>query len=86
MPVTAGASGSVAGAGGASATSLFTTIGVGAGGILIAVALIFVLGYLNLLNASERDVKRLRMLCIATAIPLSVTFGAIVTFEALAVL
>lgn len=86
MPVSAGASGAGVGAGGASATSLFTAVGVGAGGVLVAVGLIFVLAYLNVLNASERDVERLRVLCVAVAIPLSVTFGAIVIFETLAVL
>lgn len=90
MVVAAGAAGAGssagAGAGAGAATSLLTAIGVGVGGIFVAIALILLLAYLNLLDASERDVEHLQTFATAAVVPLFVTFVAIVVFEALAVL
>lgn len=86
MIVAAGAAGAGSSAGAGAATSLLTAIGVGVGGIFVAVALILLLAYLNLLDASERDVDCLRAFATAAVVPLFVTFTAIAVFEALAVL
>lgn len=82
----AGASSSAgaASSAGAGVASLFTATGVGVGGIFVAAALVLVLAYLNLVNESNRD--HLRTLATAAAVPLFVTFLAIVAFEALVVL
>jgi len=92
MGVAAGAAGAGAGssagagAGAGAATTLLTATGLGAGGIFVAAALLFLLAYLNVLDASERNVARLRALTLAAVIPLFATFMAVVAFEAIAIL
>lgn len=93
MGLAAGAAGAAGAGGGAGAgagagalTSLTTATGVGVGGVFVAVALVLLLAYLNILDASERDVDQYRTLTMAAAVPLFLTFSGIVAFEAIAVL
>lgn len=74
---------SSASAGSASATSLMSAVGLGAGGIFVAAALIFLLAYLDLFDASEKQNERVRTMLVATILPLGVTFGGIVVFQSL---
>jgi len=55
-------------------------------GLLIALALTALLGYLSLLNAFERDLSQLRALVASIVVPLAVAFVAVLAFEALSVL
>jgi hypothetical protein len=79
-------SSSASSAGVSSATSLLSPVGVGIGGIFVAVTLIAVLAYLDLFDASELYNGQIRTMLIATVLPLALTFGAIVLFESLAVI
>lgn len=77
-------SSSASSAGVSSATSLLSPVGVGIGGIFVAVTLIAVLAYLDLFDASELYNGQIRTMLIATVLPLALTFGAIVLFRSLA--
>lgn len=78
---------SSAGAGvSASALSLLSPVGLGVGGVFVAAALIYLLAYLDLLNASEAEHRALRRMLVATIIPLSVAFAGVVVFRTLALL
>ena len=79
----AGVSGSAAGI---SATSLSTSVGLGVGGIFVAGALILLLAYLDILDASEHDTGDVQTLLLAAVSPLSIAFLAIVVFESSQVL
>ena len=83
MGATAGVSGSAAGV---SATSLLTPVGLGAGDIFVAGALILLLAYLDILETSERDARDVRIMLLAGVSPLSITFAAIVFFESIRIL
>jgi hypothetical protein len=83
MGAIAGVSSSSAGV---SATSMLTPVGLGAGGVFVAGALILLLAYLDILETSERDVGDVRMLLLAGVGPLSITFAAIVFFESIRIL
>ena len=79
----AGVSGSGAGV---SATSLLTPVGLGVGGIFVAGTLVLLLAYLDILDTSERDDRDVRIILLAGASPLSITFAAIVVFESIRIL
>lgn len=66
--------------------SLLTTPGVRIGGIFITAALVYLLAYLNVLEASEHNRRRLRTLLVIAIFPLATVFIAIVTIETLAVI
>lgn len=79
------ASSSAAGAS-ASVTSMLSPVGAGIGGVFVAAALIWLLAYLDLLDASELQSDRFRQTLAATIIPLFVVFVGIVTFRTMALL
>jgi hypothetical protein len=83
MGAIAGVSGSAAGV---SATSLLTPVGLGAGGIFVAGALILLLAYLDVLETAGRDASDVRLLLLAGVSPLSITFVAILVFESMRIL
>lgn len=66
--------------------SLFATVGVGVGGIFVTALLVYLLAYLNVLNASERNRERLQSLLVAAILPLTFVFFAFVLYQSLAVL
>ena len=73
-------------AAGVSATSLLTSVGLGVGGIFVAGALILLLAYLDILETSKRDDRNIRIMLLAGASPLSITFAAIIVFESMRIL
>lgn len=83
MGLTAIVSSSSASAGSASATSLMSAVGLGVGGVFVAAALIVLLAYLDLVDASERLSEHSRTMLVATILPLGLTFSAIVLFQSL---
>lgn len=80
----AGAGAGAAGAGVSAATSMFLTVGVGVGGVFVAVAAIFLLAYLDLLNAAEID-PEIKKTAVVSVGPVVFTFGAVVLYHALTV-
>jgi Na+-driven multidrug efflux pump len=79
----ANAAGAGAGAGVAATTSMFVTVGVGIGGSLIAVLLVFLLGYLNVLEGVSEESHRLRRMLVATTVPLAITFAAVIALASM---
>lgn len=73
----------VAGEGGM--TTLLTPTGLGTGGALIAVVLVVLLGYLNVVSARGDADPRLRQIVIAVSVPLLATFGGVVVYESIQV-
>lgn len=69
----------------ASVTSLLSPVGAGIGGIFVAAALIYLLAYLDLLDAVDAD-ARMRGALVATIIPLFIVFVGIVAYRTLALL
>lgn len=69
-----------------SVTSLTSVVGLGAGGIFVAAALVILLAYLDLFDASAYTSKRVRRTVVATILPLGIAFGGIVVFHSLQVL
>lgn len=62
------------------------SVGLGVGGIFVAVALVYLFAYLDLLNATPTDdtgKQRLKSMLIAVSLPLLITFGAIVLYRGL---
>ncbi|MFC7081406.1 hypothetical protein [Halorussus caseinilyticus] len=67
------------------ATTPSVPVGLASGGIFAAVALVIVLVYVDLLDASDIEHEGLRRLLVATILPLLLTFGVIVLYESLSV-
>lgn len=67
----------------ASALPMLSELGVGEGGIFATAILIYLLAYLNVVEASEHDHSRLRSLLVAVSFPLLLAFIGIVAFESL---
>lgn len=67
---------------GESVISTQATVGPATGGIFVAVALIFLFAYLNVLEASEADHPALRRQLISLTVPLTIAFASIVMFSA----
>jgi hypothetical protein len=66
----------------------YATVGLGVGGVFVAVALVYAFAYLDLLAAApieEHTASRLRATLLAVAVPLVVAFGGIVLFRSLQV-
>lgn len=70
----------------ASVTSLLSPVGVGVGGIFVAGALVLLLAYLNLLDASERSLDGVRRTVLTAVVPLLVTFAGVVLFRTMQIL
>jgi len=70
-----------AGSGAGTATSLYTEIVAGTGGLFITVALIAILFYFELFDVSEYQNDTLRALPLSGIVALVATFVSIVVFE-----
>ena len=69
----------------AGGVELQAAVGLGVGGIFVAVSLVYLFGYLDLLSAVEMEESRargLRSMLIAVIVPLSITFGSILLIQA----
>lgn len=66
--------------------SLLSSIGMEAGSIFVSVALIFLLGYLNLFDAIGKQDESQKQTILAATLPLVVAFSAIVLYQVLLVL
>lgn len=66
--------------------SLLLDVGYGVGGIFITVLLVYLLAYLNIVEASERSRVRIRSLLISVSLPLAVVFTGIITFASLSII
>lgn len=60
--------------------------GLGSDGLVIVIALVVLLAYLNLVRAREDPDPRLPELIVSVMLPLLVTFGAIVVYESLQII
>jgi hypothetical protein len=58
---------------------------MGVGGVFVAATLILLLSYYDLLDASERDARRVQRALVATIVPLGLTFGATVLYKSIQV-
>lgn len=58
-------------------------VGLGIGGIIIIALLVYLLGYLQVVTASERALGHLRILLVAAIVPLQAVFFGIIAFEIL---
>lgn len=65
---------------------MLSSVGVGVGSVFVALALVALLAYLNLLDADEGTDEELRTTVVATVLPLAVAFVAIVVFESMRVI
>lgn len=63
--------------------SLLADPGVGAGSMFVTGLVVYLLAYLNVVEASERDRRWLRWLLVAMIIPLATAFLGILVFETL---
>lgn len=70
----------------ADSLSLLSSQGVGIGGIFVTALLAYLLAYLNVVEASERNRQGLRSLLVAAIVPLALVFAGIVTFESLTII
>lgn len=70
----------------ASAISLSSPVGAGVGGAFVVLALVLLLGYLNVFEASDRTDSQVLTMLYATITPLAFTFGAIILFQSVQVL
>jgi hypothetical protein len=85
--VSSSASSATSSAAGVSATvtSLLSPVGMGVGGVAVALALVYLLARLDVLSAKENVDGRVRNMLVATIVPLALTFAGIVAFNAAAV-
>jgi hypothetical protein len=67
-------------------TSLLSPVGMGVGGIVVAIALVGVLAYLDIISATPDRTDRIEQTLVAAAIPLGFTFAGIVAFQTMTVL
>lgn len=66
--------------------SLLSIQGVGAGGIFVTALLVFLLAYLNVVEASARARRHIRSLLVTVIVPLWLVFACIIAFEALVII
>lgn len=65
---------------------LNSSIGLGIGGVFVAIALISLLVYFDILNSSENQRTHIRRTVFAFVVPLGFTFTGIVLFKTIALL
>jgi len=68
---------------GASAPSLNTSIGLGISGALVALIVVYLAAYLNVVNGLENERPELRDLLAGSVTPLVVVFTGIIVYESL---
>lgn len=68
------------------ALPLLSTVGLGAGGIFVTALLAYLLGYLNVVEASESPRPQLRVHLATMSVPLALVFAAIVAFQSLSII
>ena len=61
------------------------TVGTSVGSVIATIALIYVLAYLDLFEAADRDIEGLRATLIAAAVPLALVFVTIVLFNVIGI-
>jgi len=71
--------------GAATVTSLLSPVGMGIGGIAVALALVYLLARLDVVSAKDEVDEDVRRMLVATVIPLALTFAGIVAFNAASV-
>jgi hypothetical protein len=74
---------------GAAGFDLYSALGLGIGGMFVAVVLIVHLGYLDLLKAADIEAHRvdgIRPMLVAVTVPLLLTFAGIVLYHSLMIL
>lgn len=79
MGLTAGGTEIVIGAGGEGISAL-STEATAVGSVFALTALVFVLAYIDILDAAESDNKQLRRLLVTVSIPLALVFVATISF------
>lgn len=80
------ASSASASAASTSVASLLSPVGFGIGGVVVAAALIFLLGYFDVLDATDDANQGVRTMLVASIIPLGLAFGGVVLFQTLSML
>ncbi|WP_254538296.1 hypothetical protein [Halomarina litorea] len=70
----------------ASAISLFTSVGLGVGGVFVAAALLVMLGHMDLRGAAGDERRRTKYTIAAFVLPLSLTFAGMMVFQTMQVL
>ncbi len=81
--VNAAGAGAGAGAGVSAATSMYLTVGAGIGGIIIAGLLVFLLGYLNLVDGVSPESASLQKMLVAATVPVALTFASAIALQTL---
>lgn len=66
--------------------SVFAAVGLGTGSIFITMLLVYLLAYLNVVEASERRRDHLRSLLIAMSVPLVFVFTGVIIFQSLRII
>lgn len=84
--VNAAGAGAGAGAGVSAATSMYLTVGAGIGGLVVAALLVFLLGYLNLIDGISPESANLRKMIVATTVPVALTFVSAIALHTLGML
>lgn len=65
----------------ATVTSLLSPVGTGIGGIVVALALVYLLARLDVVSARTDADERVRRMILAMVVPLALTFAGIVAFN-----
>lgn len=69
-----------------SVASLTLPVGLGIGGVFVTAAVILLLAYFDVLNATEDADESIRMTLVASIVPLAIVFVGVVVFRTLAYL
>lgn len=70
----------------ASIDSFVSVVGTSPNGLYVVVALVILLAYLNLLDASEEPQKRIRPIVVAWVCSLGVAFSGILVFRSVQII
>lgn len=69
-----------------SVASLTLPVGLGIGGVFVTAAVILLLAYFDVLNATEDADESIRMTLVASIVPLAIVFVGVVVFRTMAYL